>query len=826
MVSLFQPDIVESDTVGTVCVYNTVRDRKVDSCMQPKKKTNLRIVCTCGQRMKVTRAMYGKAAKCVACHRKWFVPEKDEIPADTTVIYLKDHPELLRKTGVFVRAAPAEDNDISEAPSAEISAPPRRADIPESAQEDTPFPNSAGADAASLHVQEAKAVLPDRDASEVDGALENGEDPDGNVPAAIHAKGKTPFDTWDPLRLLCNYQQAFERLEQRVLGDEEPGVTPELLSAYDHSLQNLWDRLRDTLRQAHTGVQRQLAGIEKEVDRLTVALRVGEVDLAHFISSTAALRQSRESLVRLAYNLQAWQQVEDPLLAGGELDVSLDTFDPDGFDLDPPRAVPTEDSRPLPMLYSDELRAVMQVRATAEQRRAEWKRLAQSRPGHHSGPAAGLAENKAELKQVNAKITFLRQRMQQLVADCAHDLDSLHKYRRDALERDRKKQLKRGVKDALLHDIEKAESDLVRIEAYLRQTLHANASSEVPLPTPTLMDRLQPQYDSRKTFHALALYIAGMFFILPVLFQLSLRETGTLHRIILLPGFFLIVQPAALLFRDLWLRMVAAVFLWTTLCAMLVAALLSFSRYTPLQVGRPILPFLDSPGVVLVLGFFSCGLAAGIILAEYHRLDLTRALVLMLCCAFISSCVSAVSYAWAQRDNSSTPYIPAAAPVQTPDPASGPTEIKPLDTPLLPDKTTQPAEAAISTEPTPGSETDTQGPIPAEEGEIAPSPAMPPPHTLPVVFSLIGVVHGQGVSPLFRASLLFPDGTDKTLTLRLGQTIVGDWSASEYNAESTKLTITNGKKLLVLNPGENINIDVAPTAEQEPADDDTAEDIP
>jgi hypothetical protein len=97
---------------------------------------------------------------------------------------------------------------------------------------------------------------------------------------------------------------------------------------------------------------------------------------------------------------------------------------------------------------------------------------------------------------------------------------------------------------------------------------------------------------------------------------------------------------------------------------------------------------------------------------------------------------------------------------------------------------------------------------PGSEGE-----AVPYTGGLPVVFSLHGVVHGEGISPVFRASVQYPDQTETSLTLRLGQGIVGDWRASEYNAEAKKLTITNGKKMLLLNPGDHVSIDSATTME-------------
>jgi len=65
----------------------------------------LRIYCICGQKMKVSETMLGLPGKCVACRQKIRIPRADELPLETDangqravgVIYLKDHPEFLRK---------------------------------------------------------------------------------------------------------------------------------------------------------------------------------------------------------------------------------------------------------------------------------------------------------------------------------------------------------------------------------------------------------------------------------------------------------------------------------------------------------------------------------------------------------------------------------------------------------------------------------------------------------------------------------------------------------------------------------------------------------
>ncbi len=769
--------------------------------------------------MKVTHDMYGRAAKCVACHRKWFVPKEDEIPEGTEVIQLAEHAELLRETGVFLR--PQSGGSLTGEEN--VHTPPVGST---GGAEDRGGRPAEGGDTCGknpLPEYEAPGEPAVKPADPAVGGEEEGlpeepfGKPDSLAPEPIRSKRKSPFETWEPLRLLCSYQKAFEQLEQRVLADEERGITNEVLEAYARSLRNLRDKFHTKLQLAHESVLKQLTGIEGEIDRLTVALRVGEVDLQHFIANTNALRLSRESLVRLDYNLQAWRQVDDPYEAGGQAVVAMDAFDPEYFDLELPKPVALDDTRPLSVLYSDELRSTLQERTSVEQRIAEWRRIAESRPEKSADVPVGLAEAEAGFKRAKAKIVFLRQRMQQLLADSSHDLDSLQKYRREVLERDRKKQLKRGTKTALLQELEKAESILVRSEAHLRQALHANASAEVPLPTPTLMEQAKPTRLSYRLSCTLGMYVAGVVLVLPVLLFLSWRETGEIHRIVLLPALVVLAQPGALLFRDAWGRMVAAVFLWMVLCAMLVAALLSFARYAPIHAGRNITPYLDSPGMLLAASFFFFGIAVGDAIVKCYHLNLKKAVTLVLGCAFLSAGVPAVTYAWAQQAHA--PVAPARAVPAEREPA--PALVQATET-TVPVAGTAPEGESASI---PSGALPVEGPVvepvtnpdsepgatvrqPGSEGE-----AVPYTGGLPVVFSLHGVVHGEGISPVFRASVQYPDQTETSLTLRLGQGIVGDWRASEYNAEAKKLTITNGKKMLLLNPGDHVSIDSATTME-------------
>ena len=95
--------------------------------------THLRIYCICGQKMKMSSEMFGRPGKCVACRQKIRVPRQDEIPDGVDTIYLKDHPEFLRKSDrdsksgsgkvrIGVRSAGAEAGDEDAAVAVEEEA--------------------------------------------------------------------------------------------------------------------------------------------------------------------------------------------------------------------------------------------------------------------------------------------------------------------------------------------------------------------------------------------------------------------------------------------------------------------------------------------------------------------------------------------------------------------------------------------------------------------------------------------------------------------------------------------------------------------------------
>ncbi|MCL4216026.1 MAG: hypothetical protein KJ052_03335, partial [Candidatus Hydrogenedentes bacterium] len=85
--------------------------------MTPGDVSQVRLFCRCGQKMRITPDMYGRAGRCVSCGQKLWIPRREDIAPNTTRIDLKDHPELLRKTGDAPRVVTKAKSTSAEKPS-------------------------------------------------------------------------------------------------------------------------------------------------------------------------------------------------------------------------------------------------------------------------------------------------------------------------------------------------------------------------------------------------------------------------------------------------------------------------------------------------------------------------------------------------------------------------------------------------------------------------------------------------------------------------------------------------------------------------------------
>ena len=96
----------------------------------------------------------------------------------------------------------------------------------------------------------------------------------------------------------------------------------------------------------------------------------------------------------------------------------------------------------------------------------------------------------------------------------------------------------------------------------------------------------------------------------------------------------------------------------------------------------------------------------------------------------------------------------------------------------------------------------------------------PAPETITV--KLRGVTDPKARSPLTYFLVTLPGGEPKEVKLRLGETIAGRWTISEYNTERASVTLSDGASFLLIRTGETLELTL-PADTVEDADEDEEE---
>ena len=786
--------------------------------MRLGKRKNLRIVCICGQRMKVTSEMYGRAAKCVACHQKWFVPLAEEIAGNVEVIYLKDYPELLRQTGIFSR-------------SNYIHAKPSRTATPMDKAK-APAPILESGDAHDEGFPTGQVATPDRagaSAMNVEPANNNNfsinlkfsDFHTGKTPLApVRSKGKKPLDILKSLQCLCSYQKVFEEFKVRVAMDEEKFVDAGHIDFYKASLQKIREKMLAKLRLRHEEVQKQISEIENEIGRLSVSLRVGEIDPPAFLTNGAVLHSSRESLVRLDHDLQAWQRVDDPYMAGGPVAVDLAALDYATFTIEIPDAMDYDNTIPLYERYCDELSQAMQAHGRCEERLNEWHRLEAESTGKLESIQDGIAGAAANLEREESRILFLRERLQQMFLDCERDLAALIKYRQDVLERDKKGQIKVKTKSVLLGEVESAVQELRRMQLHIQKALDTEILDTAPS-TSFVMNDVQSEHAIRsRVLLPVFFYLLAAPFLFMGMLLLSYKETDALHRIVLLPALLILLQPIMTSFLRERLRNVCLVFLWMLQVALIIASFFAFNQYAVAQVTAQYMPSYTVLGALFFIGAFFNGMAVASVIYDYYSLNSAMRYISLMSAGLITGIVVVLPFI----------YLHLSHPVSL-SPISEPDATFISEQRLWNEEIKRPETIAHTTDDFTSEDEDsaTADTLSTGDPEMTTAESFYEPvarqeelnseaesSSLPVSlatnmasFNLIGVVHGEGILPRFRATVTYHDGAATALNLSLGDVIAGEWKAKEYNADSKKLTITDGIKMLVLGAGDRVDLDVS-----------------
>jgi hypothetical protein len=275
--------------------------------------TKLRIHCICGQKMKVSAELFGRPGKCVACRQKIRIPNLDELPPNTDEVFLKNHPEFLRKS----KARPVDDL-APGTPSMEAETP--------------------------------------------------GE------PGHGRATGTVALDVLEPLRILCSLERKLDR--QEALLREQPGAAPaheERLPHYRERLHAARGELDEELRQRLMEVAIELASTQEKTTAAGLAVRVGEMDYFEYRDRVAKLRRRRDVLERRQENLRGWLATHDPYVAGGYEDLDDDYIPKEGVPVTFPKDV--DESHALLDWHVEGLREGLSRLGQAERKLAELDRL-------------------------------------------------------------------------------------------------------------------------------------------------------------------------------------------------------------------------------------------------------------------------------------------------------------------------------------------------------------------------------------------------------------------------------------------------------------------
>lgn len=418
---------------------------------------HLRIYCICGQKMKVSESMYGLPGKCIACRQKMRIPRLDEIPSGTFEIHLKDHPEFLRKP----KAPRTRDKKRSR--------PPR---------EEPPLFEKAEAENLPAAQEEPPADEAPREKPTEGAAL--------------------PLDILSPLRDLCSIQYKLER-QLETLDDALPDNEADRAEIQGHleRVRGVRAGLDEKNRQMLMESAIELAGTQDKSAQECLAARVGERSFDEFQENIERLRKRRDRLERRQKNLQGWIATTDPHLAGGFIDLPIDSAAEDGFSI----SIPSEPEDPEPLLgiHTAALRAALQARAHAELKLAELDRLQENDPGAVRGYQEARADCHAEKQIAATGIAFARERLEQLKKDYTSDMETARAQLDLARTRMQTGEIDPAQFSALERQLLSARNDAAKAKSVVDRALSANTEQDVPHPRGTFLERLAASREDAAT---------------------------------------------------------------------------------------------------------------------------------------------------------------------------------------------------------------------------------------------------------------------------------------------------------------------------------------
>ncbi len=396
--------------------------------MSEPKDNELRIYCICGQKMRVLPDMYGKPGRCVACRQKIRIPTRDELPPGTTELYLKDHPEYLRKKSTREKSEPISDSSLEE-----------------------------------------EQVLTD-----------------------FGSAYSLPLDFLEILQILISAEYKAQRYlqalrQKKPIGPETKAEILEVLS----KIRRMRATLDDKIKLRRSEVLEQLKQIENELSKFVIAFRTSEIDFDTYWKSVVPLRIRRERLARRRKNLEGWLSAVSPELAGGYVDVNFKKL-PDKvpeivFPLDE-----EEENISVLTLLIRELQKYINLRADIEHQCAEWRKLVEAGKATPEAGQQGLAECESRLKWAQSAIAFYRERLEQLVVDCDLDLESIEKNITRIEKQKEGRVIDIQTARKLQEELSQARLDLARTKDTARRAISANSKYDIPSLQGTFVARISP----------------------------------------------------------------------------------------------------------------------------------------------------------------------------------------------------------------------------------------------------------------------------------------------------------------------------------------------
>lgn len=444
----------------------------------------LRLYCVCGQKMKVSRSHYGLPGKCIACRQKIRLPREDELEEGMTEIYLKDHPQLLRKM------KPKRDMEQET----------------EAAQ-------------AALHSVPKPAVTVEGDPTPIT-ELDLAESKQASDEAVA---GSRPLDLLDSVRTLASlelgYERKIETLEaQSSRDDAKIAETKGKLARTRDARKDLNEQIRQRLME----VAIELTNAQDKISQTQISARVGEEPFEQFQEKMHRLRSRRDRLERRQINLRGWIAATSPFEVGGPVECTIADIPKNGFTFN--IAESRDDDLALLQHHARELKTAFHFRSMAERRGAEIKKTVEDSA---DGPGQGLLDaretNRAERKRARAQVMFHQQRLEQLAKDYKNDLETLETYLENARDRMSTNRMTRQEYDKLEQKARKYKADLTKGISLATRLAHANAFEDVPSTKGTFLKRLGSGGDSEANAPAARgiLWMAGALWLVSVILPVA-----------------------------------------------------------------------------------------------------------------------------------------------------------------------------------------------------------------------------------------------------------------------------------------------------------------